>query len=108
MTGQAGHRPERCVPMAAGSAEIASEQRSSEHLADHSANSVITGPPALLAAGNRGYRSPKVLEWAEQMGNVGSYLLRSEPGTPNTAAERFSLGHCKSSSDPHPERTKTH
>jgi len=27
MTGRAAHRQERCVPMAAGSAEIASEQR---------------------------------------------------------------------------------
>jgi hypothetical protein len=52
-------------------------RRSSEHLADHSANSVITGPPVLLAAGNRGYRSPNVLGWVGYMGNVGYNLFRA-------------------------------
>ena len=38
---------------------------------DNMWNCYITGPPVLLAARNRGYRSPNVLGWAGHMGNVG-------------------------------------
>jgi hypothetical protein len=42
------------------------------------ANSAITGPQALIAAGNRAYRPPKMPGWAGHMGNVGEIVLAAE------------------------------
>ena len=47
-------------------------RRHGEHIAGRMANSAITGPQALIVAGNRAYRSPKMPGWDGHMGNVGS------------------------------------
>ena len=46
-------------------------RRNGEHIAGHMANSAIMRPQALIVAGNRAYRSPKMPGCAEHMGNVG-------------------------------------
>ena len=57
ITGRTDCRQGNCVQMQAGRAEIASERRTHRN---HMANSAITRPQALIAAGNRTYRSPQM------------------------------------------------
>ena len=41
---------------------------------------LMTGPLVLIAALSRGYGSPKMLRWAEYMGNVGLTRLADQIG----------------------------